>query len=431
MREKKSLRDKILINKKGTSLSKNSLSQKSTLKKTYSSIARFALFTLLLSSLLTLYLSSCAQQKENLIPENIIPPKIVIGGESSGKIALIKKQDGTKQQTFINEVNGAVFHQVMFSHDGKYIFAAASNLNKVYVFDGESLSLIKEIDVGEYPSHMHIDDEGKILAVTNEDSNDISFISVEKLEEVKRIKGFSTPHFARYYNGLWFVANLTANKISVVDIEKGIVKEIEVKGVPECAEHEECAFFDVSVRGGTGLASHIKSGKIIEFNPKTLEIVNEVSKENNHLLAKAYEGLKEINAFRTTISPFDPAAYTVFSKGVVIYDYVARSVFGVLNTDEEFFSQFAIEYPGKVFVLMHDKNKILIASKFKIEKIVDIDGTPGEGIYHNGYIYLFSDKGNTTSIWAMNGEGEKYKIAEIEFDTPEGIHIPGAYPYCH
>jgi hypothetical protein len=80
---------------------------------------------------------------------------------------------------------------------------------------------------------------------------------------------------------------------------------------------------------------------------------------------------------------------------------------------------------------MHDKNKILIASKFKIEKIVDIDGTPGEGIYHNGYIYLFSDKGNTTSIWAMSGEGEKYKIAEIEFDTPEGIHIPGAYPHCH
>jgi hypothetical protein len=31
----------------------------------------------------------------------------------------------------------------------------------------------------------------------------------------------------------------------------------------------------------------------------------------------------------------------------------------------------------------------------------------------------------------MSGEGEKYKIAEIELDTPEGIHIPGAYPYCH
>jgi len=431
MIEKESLTNEILINKKGTSLSKNSLSQKSTLKKTYSSIARFALFTLLLPSLLTLYLSSCAQQKENLIPENIIPPKIVIGGESSGKIALIKKQDGTKQKIIINEVNGAVFHQVMFSHDGKYIFAAASNLNKVYVFDGENLSLIKEIEVGEHPSHMHIDDEGKILAVTNEDSNDVSFISVEKLEEVKRIEGFSTPHFARYYNGLWFVANLTANKISVVDIEKGIVKEIEVKGVPECDENEECAFFDISVRGGTGLASHIKSGKIIEFNPKTLEIVNEVSKENNHLLAKAYEGLKEINAFKTTISPFDPVAYIVFSKGVVVYDYVARSVFNILNLSEEFFSQFAIEYPGKVFVLMHDKNKILIASKFKIEKIVDIDGTPTKGLYYNGYVFVLVHEGKKGSVWAIDGEGEKYKISDVEFEHLHGIHIPGAYPYCH
>jgi len=63
MREKKSLTNEILINKKGTSLSQKSLSQKSTLKKTYSSIARFAL---LLSSFLILYISSCAREKKNL-----------------------------------------------------------------------------------------------------------------------------------------------------------------------------------------------------------------------------------------------------------------------------------------------------------------------------------------------------------------------------
>ncbi len=413
-----------IINEKGNSFFKKSLLK---IKKTGSSFYFNILFTLPL----TFYFSSCAQQKEKTIPENAIPPKIVIGGESSGKIALIKKQNGTRQQSIINEVKGAVFHQVIFSHDGKYIFSAAQNMNKVYVFDGENLSLIKEIEVGEHPSHMHIDDENKILAVVNEESNDVSFISIERLEEIKRIKGFSTPHFARYYNGLWFVANLTKNEISVVDIEKGIIKEIEVKGVPECAENEECAFFDVSIRNDVGIASHIKTGKIIEFNPKTLQVVNEVSKENNRFLAKAYEGLKEINAFRTVISPFDSVAYTVFSKGVILYDYVARSIFNVLTTDEEFFSQFVIEYPAKAFVLAHDKNKILIASKFKIEKIIDIPGVPGEGIYHNGYIYLFVNQGENTSIWAIDGQGEKFKISEIEFATPEGIHIPGAYPYCH
>ncbi len=406
-----------IIDKKGSAVARKS-------------ILKLSCFKIIFASSLILF-TSCAQQKEKDIPESAIPPKIVIGGEVSGKIALIKKQDGVRNQVITNEVKGAVFHQVMFSHDGRYVFAAASNLNKVYVFDGETLSLIKEIEVGEHPSHMHIDDEGKILAVTNEESNEVSFISVERLEEIRRIGGFYTPHFARYYNGLWFVANLTKNQISVVDVQKGIVKEIEVKNVPDCAENEECAFFDVSIRNDVGIASHIKTGKIIEFNPKTLEIVNELGRENNHMLAKAYEGLKEINSFRTTISPFDPVAYTVFSKGIIVYDYVARSLFNILKTDEEFFSQFVIEYPGKAFVLMHDKNKILIASKFKIEKIIDVPGVPGEGIYHNGYIYLFVDQGEKTSIWAIDGQGEKFKISEIEFSTPEGIHIPGAYPHCH
>lgn len=373
--------------------------------------------------------AQCAQNETNQnTKKDYIPEKIVIGGETSGKILLIKNG----KEKLLQEIKGAVFHQVIMSHDGKLIFAASSNQNKVYVFDGDNLSLIKTIDVGEHPTHMSFDDEGKILSVVNEDSGEVSFISVERLEELKRFSGFSTPHFARFYNNLWFVANFSSNKISVVDLEKGIIKELIAPGIPECERNEECAFFDVSVRSGTGLALHKKSGTIIEFNPHTLEIAKLVGKENS-LLKKAYEGLEDVSAFRIVISPFEPVAYGVFSKGVIMYDYVARDIFNIWVSDEKFFSQFPIEYPGKVFVLMHDKNKIAIFSKFKLEKTVEVGGVPVEGIYYNGYIYVFvaDEKTHKTKLLALDGEGKTFEIAEEDFFPAEGIHIPGAYPYCH
>jgi DNA-binding beta-propeller fold protein YncE len=375
-------------------------------------------------------LTQCAEKETNTnTKKDYIPQKIVLGGETSGKILLIKNG----KEKIIQEIKGAVFHQVIMSHDGKFIFAASSNQNKVYVFDGDNLSLIKTIDVGEHPTHMTFDDEGKILSVVNEDSGEVSFISVERLEELKRFSGFSTPHFARFYKNLWFVANFSSNRISVVDLEKGIVKELIPSGIPECEKNEECAFFDVSVKSGTGLAFHKKSGTIIEFNPHTLEITKLTGKENSPLLKKAYEGLEDVSAFRIVLSPFEPIAYGVFSKGVIMYDYVARDIFNIWISDEEFFSQFPIEYPGKVFVLLHDKNKIAILSKFKLEKIIDIEGVPVEGIYYNRYVYVFvtDEKNQRTKLLALDGEGKIFEIADENFFPAEGIHIPGAYPYCH
>lgn len=398
---------------------KNS-TEKIKTKKLPSLIALFILFTL----------TQCAEKETNTnTKKDYIPQKIVVGGETSGKILLIKNG----KEKLMQEIKGAVFHQVIMSHDGKFIFAASSNQNKVYVFDGDNLSLIKTIDVGEHPSHMSFDDEGKILSVVNEDSGEVSFISVERLEELKRFSGFSTPHFARFYKNLWFVANFSSNRISVVDLEKGIVKELIPSGIPECEKNEECAFFDVSVRSGTGLAFHKKTGKIIDFNPNTLEIAKITGKENSQLLKEAYSGLEDIGSFRITISPFEPIAYGVFSKGVIMYDYVARDIFNIWISDEKFFSQFLIEYPGKVFVLMHDKNKIAILSKFKLEKVIDVGGVPVEGIYYNGYIYVFvtDEKNQRTKLLALDGEGKIFEIADENFFPAEGIHIPGAYPYCH
>ncbi len=358
-------------------------------------------------------------------------PKIVVGGESTGKVSIIK--DGRIYKT--TQIPGAVFHQVMFSKDGKYVFAAASNQNKVYVFDGEELTLIKEIDVGEHPSHMDTDDSGQVISVTNEDSGDVSFISVSELNEIARIGGFSIPHFARYYNGFWFVANFGAPKISVVNLDKKALEtEITSDLLPKCSEEqEECAFFDVSIRKdiGQGLASHSSSGYIIDFDAKNLK-VNKVLTNEDKKLSQIYTELKDKEAFKTMLSPFDSIGWTIFKGGVIGYDFVARDISFFWKHEQIFSSQVGIEYPGKFFVLLQDKTNIAVINKNgALEKIIDVQGNPGEGIYHDGHIYVFVLKENATDILAIHGDGSYVKIAELDSPIAEGIHVPGAYPHCH
>lgn len=380
-------------------------------------------------SVLAIFIYSCATEKE--VSENKFfspPEKIVLGGEATGKIALVKDGEISK----IAEIPGAVLHQVIFSHDGRYIFAASQNQNVVYVLDGENLQVIKEISVGEHPSHMSFDDSGRILSVVNEDSGEVSFISTYDLVEIKRVKGFSTPHFARYYNGLWYVANLSANKISVVDYEKGeIISEIEIENTPPCQKDEECAFFDISVREGIGVASHIKTGKIVIFNPNTLK-VERIIDESNPSISRAYSRFDVKDAFRTIISPFDPVFWTAFRGGVISYDFVAGHIRFVWESEKPLFSQFVIEYPGKAFVLEHKAQKVLIFSKYGyLEKEIKVNGIPGEGLYYNGFVYIFVIGDNLSEIVAIDGKGNTIKIAEFDFSPAEGIHIPKAYPYCH
>lgn len=379
----------------------------------------------------SLVLSYCSKENDEKSRTFVVPEKIVLGGETTGKIALVMNGRVHK----IAHVQGAVFHQVMFSRDGRYVFAAASNLNKVYVFDGESLNLVKEIEVGRHPSHMDTDDSGELIAVVNEESGDVSFISVSKLVEVGRVSGFSVPHFARYYNGFWFVANFGAPKISVIRTsDLKVETELTDRRLPECPEgNEECAFFDVSIRKdiGQGLASHVQSGAIVDFDPKDMRINKVITRDHPKL---SFMREDNIEAYKANLSPFDSIGWIVFRGGVVGYNVVARDVEFVWRHTNKFTSQFGIEYPGKLFVLMQggDEKGVAILNRHGyLEKIVDVGGIPGEGIYHNGHVFIFVEREATTDILAIDGSGNVRKVAEVEFNDGEGIHIPGAYPHCH
>ncbi len=376
-----------------------------------------------------------SEDKENKLPYDVIPEKIVLGGETEGKIAIIINGKTVR----IKQVPGAVYHQVMFSKDGRYAFAANSAQNKVDVFDGETGALVKSISVGEHPSHMDIDDANKIVAVVNEDSGDVSFISVDTLEEIARVSGFSTPHFARYYNGFWFVANFSDNRISVVNLDaKKIEKDLRLESVPPCKEKDgtpdECAFFDLSINKeiGMGLASHNRTGTILSFDAKNLRIDRVIGEEHNKL-SPVYSKLDDKGAFKSNAHTFGGSiGYVIFKKGVIGYNFVARDIWWVWEYPEEFFSQFGIEYPGKLFLIMHDKKKVAILnSKGGLESMIEFDEIPGEGIYHNNYVYLFAQGKGYTRIYALDKDGKKYLVSEIDFAEAEGIHIPGATPHCH
>jgi YVTN family beta-propeller protein len=80
-----------------------------------------------------------------------------------------------------------VNHGIALTPDEKLLFANGSVANYVCVYTHPELKLIKTIPVGKDPNYVIFSKDGKYAYVTNRQSNDLSIIDVEKLQEVKRL----------------------------------------------------------------------------------------------------------------------------------------------------------------------------------------------------------------------------------------------------
>lgn len=81
-----------------------------------------------------------------------------------------------------------VNHGIALTPDEELLFVNGSIVDYVAVYTHPDLQLIKTIPVGTEPNSIAFSKDGKYAYVTNRKSDDLSVISVEELEEVKRIK---------------------------------------------------------------------------------------------------------------------------------------------------------------------------------------------------------------------------------------------------
>ena len=81
-----------------------------------------------------------------------------------------------------------VNHGLELSPDEKYLFAAGSVIDTVFVYTHPDLKLVGSIPVADDPNWIVFSADGKFAYVGCRGSNEVSVISVAELREVKRVK---------------------------------------------------------------------------------------------------------------------------------------------------------------------------------------------------------------------------------------------------
>ncbi len=379
-----------------------------------------------------------------------LPPKIAISFEGEPKAVLIKTDGKNVAQIIDWMAEQGAFHQIIFSYDGKLVFIANSTENMIHVLDGETFTLIKNIKVGSHPTHMSLSEDGKILAVVSEGSGETHFISIDKLETVGVISGLHTPHFPRYSEGKWFIANASANVITVVDAQNyKVINELSVDGEPKiCPQEQECGFFDVGVKSiaKLGAGVHSSTGKFILFNTENLNILKKDmiqlnlnpplnpmhhhdsnEEQTNHIA-------DQIMAKVPVLSQYDQMLYIPFVKGVYIYNTISALQEHLVMFSETYIPDTATEIPSGVLIPMFDRNKVAIVSRRgEIKKVIDVGGNPSMVSLWNdtAFLVVLTEDAKKANVISINQEGDMHLIAELEGKSAHGIHIPGVYARCH
>lgn len=133
-------------------------------------------------------------------------------------------------------------HNVQVSHDGRLLLVVgmpagvdmaeeksdmvmssrkAMPLGHLLILDATTMSNLANIEVGNEPAHVIIDQVGKIAYVTNAGDNSISVVNVAQHKIVGRIETGKTPHGLRMNPSgrEIYVANNGSDTVSVIDVK--------------------------------------------------------------------------------------------------------------------------------------------------------------------------------------------------------------------
>ncbi|MET0596096.1 MAG: cytochrome D1 domain-containing protein [Polyangiaceae bacterium] len=195
-----------------------------------------------------------------------------IVGRDSGEVTVI---DLNKLEVLgVVDTQGATNHMAELSGDFAKAYVDSTGTNETIIFDARTLKIEKRVKLGDEPTHLSLSRDGKYMAVMNEATNSVSFIDTTTDTEIKRISGFTLPHFIRFApDGQYaYVANIGAHHITRVELSSLTIDgEIVLDGHkgganPDIAE-EEGGFADVQI-DNTGMlyAAHAATGKVLVYD---------------------------------------------------------------------------------------------------------------------------------------------------------------------
>lgn len=151
-------------------------------------------------------------------------------GQSTQSLMVIDRPSNTVHQTITYESPEALFLGVVYSPDGKRVFASAGGNNKIRVYEvnnqqlteGESIPLPTSGDGGRffnrYPAGLTISADGKTLYVANELDDSMAIIDVTSHQVILTPVGHNPYTVVLSKDGkLAYVSNWGEQSVSVVD----------------------------------------------------------------------------------------------------------------------------------------------------------------------------------------------------------------------
>jgi DNA-binding beta-propeller fold protein YncE len=325
-------------------------------------------------------------------------------------------------------------HMADVSADFKKVFIDSSHSDELIVVDAEKLEVTNRVKLGKHPAHLSMTPDGNLFAVMVEDDNEIAFFDPDSEKVVKRLSGFSTPHFMRFDqdNEFGYVANIGGNHITRVDLEKlEIVEHIPLDGmeVGETAE-EEGGFADAQISpDGILYAAHHQTGRVLVYDTKIRSKMVELESGKGPWVAFAEHPYKGI-ALKHLVPNFGDRTLTLIDA-----DEKSPKVWKTLEGDEEAYGvNFSPLVPELAFVMNRVREDIAV---------VDVDaGEIIERIEVGGNTETAATTADGTLIIAAVSGADKVVVIDVKtrsikkvFENvgkyPWSVTIPGGQNYCH
>jgi YVTN family beta-propeller protein len=118
---------------------------------------------------------------------------LVFDWDSRAEVTRITQPDVPPEQRYDSTYNGAPAHGIGVSPDGKSVWSTSRMNSHVYVYSLPNLELLAGIPTGTDPDWVTFTPDSKFAYVANAESNTVSAIDMETLQEVTQIPVGESP----------------------------------------------------------------------------------------------------------------------------------------------------------------------------------------------------------------------------------------------
>jgi YVTN family beta-propeller protein len=341
------------------------------------------------------------------------------------KLEIIKKVPTGGRENHMAELNA----------DFTKIFVDSSASDETIVLDARTLEIENKIKVKGHPAHLTLSPGGDLLAVMAEDTNQVVLIDPELQAEVKRLDGFTTPHFMRFAKdgNTGYVANINGATITRVDMQKlEVLDEIELTGFEGSRTIEdEGGFADAQIDSeGVLYAAHRTTGRVLTYDTHKQQKLQDLEVGNEPWVAFAehpYTGI----ALHHVVTNFGDKTISVIDAK----ESAKPTISATLPGDEEAYGvNFSPLEPNLAFVMNRVREDIAVVDTAKGEIIERIDV--------GGNTETASTTADGKLIVATVSSANKVVVIDVAtrtikktFDNvgsyPWSVTIPKGQNYCH